>query len=68
MKIRKGNILIGNTKQLRKENVPRTEKEERPPLCIGTSKGGGGGEEWLREFTGQLILTDNKLLQITAEW
>ena len=42
MKIRQGNILIGNTEILREESIPRREKVEGPDLCIHTSKGGGG--------------------------
>jgi len=54
----KGNISLDNTKQLREENILRTEKEERPSLCVHTTKGSGGWGE--SEFTGQPIFTSEK--------
>jgi hypothetical protein len=56
MKIRKGNILIDNTKQLKEENIQGREKEKGPHLCTHTSKGG-------TERGGRVNSLDSRYLQ-----
>ena len=42
---RKSSILLDNTKQLREENMSKTEKEEKAAIvCTYIERGWGGGE------------------------